>query len=39
MVERIKSQIEQKDIKQIKKQLHYAPAWVAKIMHFLIHEN
>ena len=39
MVVRIKSQIEEKDIKQIKKQLQYAPAWVAKIMRFLIHEN
>ena len=39
MVVRIKSQIEEKDIKQIKKQIQYAPAWIAKIMRFLIHEN
>lgn len=39
MVVRIKSQIEEKDIKQIKKQLQYAPAWVAKIMRLLINEN
>ena len=39
MVVRIKSQIEEKDIKPIKKQLQYAPAWVAKIMRLLINEN
>jgi hypothetical protein len=39
MVMRIKSQIEEKDIKQIKKQLQYAPVWIAKIMRVLIKEN
>ena len=39
MVMRIKSQIEEKDIKQIKKQLKYAPVWIAKIMRVLIKEN
>jgi len=38
MIERIKSQLEDKDIKQIKKQTQYAPAWIAKIMRELTNE-
>ena len=36
MIEQIKSQIEEKDIKHIKKQLQFAPVWIAKIMRSLI---
>lgn len=36
MIKRIKNQLEEKDIKQIKKQAQYAPAWIAKIMRELI---
>ena len=36
MIEQIKSQIEEKDIKHIKKQIHFAPVWIAKIMRSLI---
>ena len=36
MIEQIKSQIEEKDIKHIKKQIHFAPVWIAKIMRPLI---
>ena len=36
MIEQIKSQIEDKDIKHIKKQIHFAPVWIAKIMRSLI---
>lgn len=39
MVGRIKSQIEQKDIKQIKQQTQYAPLWIAAIMRSLINDN
>jgi len=39
MIEQIKSQIEEKDIKHIKKQIQFAPIWVAKIMRSLINEN
>jgi hypothetical protein len=36
MIEQIKSQVEEKDIKHIKKQIHFAPVWIAKIMRSLI---
>ena len=36
MIEQIKSQIKEKDIKHIKKQIHFAPVWIAKIMRSLI---
>jgi hypothetical protein len=36
MIEQIKSQIEEKDIKHIKKQIHFAPVWIAKIMRSII---
>ena len=36
MIEHIKSQLEEKDLKQIKKQSQYAPAWVAKILRHLL---
>jgi hypothetical protein len=36
MIKHIKNQLEEKDIKQIKKQAQYAPAWIAKIMRELI---
>lgn len=36
MIEQIKSQIEEKDIKHFKKQIHFAPVWIAKIMRSLI---
>jgi hypothetical protein len=36
IIERIKQQIEQKDIKSMEKQAQYAPAWIAKIMRQLI---
>lgn len=36
MIEQIKSQIEEKDIKHIKKQIYFAPVWIAKIMRSLI---
>jgi hypothetical protein len=39
MIEQIKSQIEEKDIKHIKKQIQFAPAWIAKIMRSLISKN
>jgi hypothetical protein len=38
MIKRIKNQLEEKEIKQIKKQAQYAPAWIAKIMRELINE-
>ncbi len=39
MIEQIKSQIEEKDIKYIKKQIQFAPIWIAKIMRSLINEK
>jgi hypothetical protein len=39
MIELIKSQIEEKDIKHIKKQIQFAPVWIAKIMRSLITEK
>ncbi len=38
MIKRIKNLLEEKEIKQIKKQAQYAPAWIAKIMRELINE-
>jgi hypothetical protein len=39
MITQIKSQLEAKDLKQIKKQAQYAPAWIAKILRELINEK
>lgn len=39
MITQIKSQLEEKDLKQIKKQAQYAPAWIAKIMRELLNEK
>lgn len=39
MIEQIKSQIEEKDFKHIKKQVAFAPVWIAKIMRSLISKN
>ena len=39
MIKQIKSQLVVKDLKQIKKQAQYAPAWVAKILRELINEE
>ena len=39
MIDQIKNQIEDKDIKYIKKQIQFAPIWIAKIMRSLINEN
>jgi RNA-binding protein YhbY len=39
MVEQIRSQIEEKDVKHIKKQIQFAPIWIAKIMRLLINEK
>ena len=39
MIEHIKSQLEEKDLKHIKKQAFYAPIWIAKIMRELIDEK
>jgi len=39
IIEQIKSQIEEKDIKHIKKQIQFAPMWIAKIMRSLINEK
>lgn len=36
MIEHIRKQIEQRDIKSIEKQAQYAPAWIARIMRQLI---
>jgi hypothetical protein len=36
LIRHIRNQIEPKDLKQMKKQAHYAPAWIAKIMRELI---
>jgi hypothetical protein len=39
MIKHIKSQLGEKDVKQIKKQAQYAPAWIAKIMRTLVNES
>ena len=39
MMMQIRKQLEEKDLKQIKKQAHYAPAWIAKILRELINEE
>jgi hypothetical protein len=39
MINQIKSKIIDADIKHIKKQIPYAPAWIAKIMRTLINEK
>ena len=39
MIAQIRSKIMDQDIKHIKKQIAYAPAWVAKIMRSLINEK
>lgn len=36
MIKTIRSQVEEKDVKYIKKQITFAPAWIAKIMRTLI---
>jgi hypothetical protein len=36
MIQKIRSQLEEKDIKHIKKQVTFAPAWIAKIMRSLV---
>lgn len=36
MIQQIRSQLEEKDIKYIKKQVTFAPAWIAKIMRSLV---
>lgn len=36
MIEQIRSQLEEKDIKHIKKQITFAPAWIAKIIRSLV---
>lgn len=36
MIKTIRSQVEEKDVKHIKKQITFAPAWIAKIMRTLI---
>jgi hypothetical protein len=33
------SKIEEQDIKHIKKQIQFAPVWIAKIMRTLVNEN
>jgi hypothetical protein len=39
MIDQIKSKIVDADVNQIKKQIPYAPAWIAKIMRTLINEK
>jgi hypothetical protein len=39
MIKQIRSKIEEQDIKHIKKQIQFAPVWVAKIMRSLINEK
>jgi RNA-binding protein YhbY len=39
MIKQISSKIEEQDIKHIKKQIQFAPVWIAKIMRTLINEN
>ncbi len=38
MMNHIRKQLDEKDIKQLKKQAQYAPAWIAKIMRLLIRD-
>ena len=38
MIKQIRSKIEEQDIKHIKKQIQFAPVWIAKIMRALINE-
>ena len=38
MINQIRSKIEEQDIKHIKKQIQFAPVWIAKIMRALINE-
>jgi hypothetical protein len=39
MVKQIRSKIEEQDIKHIKKQIQFAPVWIAKIMRTLVNES
>lgn len=39
MIMQIRSKMEEQDIKHIKKQIQFAPVWIAKIMRELINEN
>jgi hypothetical protein len=39
MIVYIKNHLEEKDLKQIKKQAQFAPAWIAKILRELISDN
>ena len=39
MIKQIRSKIEEQDITHIKKQIQFAPVWIAKIMRALINEN
>lgn len=39
MIKQIRCKIEEQDNKHIKKQIQFAPAWIAKIMRSLISEN
>jgi hypothetical protein len=39
MIKQIRSKIEEQDIKHIKRQIQFAPVWIAKIMRALINEN
>ena len=39
MMVHVRKQLEEKDLKQIKKQAQYAPAWIAKILRELINEE
>jgi len=39
MIKQIRSKIEEQDIKHIKKQIQFAPVWIAKIMRTLVNEN
>ena len=39
MIKQIRSKIEEQDITHIKKQILFAPVWIAKIMRALINEN
>ncbi len=39
MIKQIRNKIDEQDIKHIKKQIQFAPVWIAKIMRSLINEN
>jgi hypothetical protein len=39
MIKQMRSNIEEQDIKHIKKQIQFAPVWIAKIMRSLIIEK